>query len=59
MVDQVVLPSADKENDTDFWNQFFMESHEDKVKKLDKLTAEIDAILKDANKCKIQFVVPL
>lgn len=38
LVDEVVFPKADRENDTDFWNQFFTDCHEDKLKKLDKLT---------------------
>jgi hypothetical protein len=59
LLDQVVLPKGDRDNDTDFWSAFFHDSHEDSVKKLEKVTVEIDHILAEQNKCSFQFVVSL
>ncbi len=53
IIDKIDLPKGDKENDTDYWNQFFHDTNEDRMKKIDKLSFEVDSILKEANKCKI------
>jgi hypothetical protein len=31
-LDIVDLPKGDKDNDTDYWNQFFTDSNEDRIK---------------------------
>jgi hypothetical protein len=32
ILDIVDLPKGDKDNDTDYWNQFFTDSNEDRIK---------------------------
>ena len=44
------MPKGDKENDTDFWNQFFVDTHEESIKKIHKISGEVDSILKESNK---------
>lgn len=55
----MVIPSGDKENDTDYWSGFFLDCNEDRLKNLSKATGQIEAILKESNKCNLQFVIPL
>ena len=58
LLDKVVLPKADKDNDTDFWSTFFKDENEDKIGKLNKACASIDAILKNQGQS-VAFVVPM
>ena len=59
IIDQVVLPKGDKDNDTDFWSAFFNDQHEESIKKLNKAVGDVDSILKESSNCGIQFVVPM
>ena len=59
LIDQVVMPKGDKENDTDFWNQFFVDTHEESIKKIHKISGEVDSILKESNKNQLKFAVAL
>ena len=58
MLDKIILPKADKDNDTDFWSAFFKDENEDKIGKLNKACGSIDDILKSSNQC-AAFVVPM
>ena len=59
ILDQMVVPKGDKQNDTDFWSAFFNDQHEGSIKKLEKAAGDIENILKESNQCQIQFVVPM
>jgi hypothetical protein len=55
----VILPNGGKDNNTDLWSAFFHDSYENRVDKLEKVTAEIEHILAEQSKCNFQFVVAL
>lgn len=53
LLDKFDFPKGHKENDTEYWNHFFHDDHEDKMKKIDTLSDKIDELLKENNKCKL------
>jgi len=46
-----LLPLGDKENDTEFWGEFFASKNEEGIKKMDKLGEEVSKVLRELNKC--------
>lgn len=59
ILDIVELPKGDKDNDTDYWNQFFTDSSEDPLKHSEIVSKCVSDHLKESSKCHIKFVVAL
>lgn len=59
ILDIVELPKGDKDNDTDYWNQFFTDSNEEPLKHSELVSKCVSDHLKESSKCHIKFVVAL
>ena len=59
LIEKIVLPKGDPDNETDYWNQCFMDTGEDVVKKAKKVGAEVWGLVNDQEQNMIEFVVRL
>jgi hypothetical protein len=53
------MPIGDKENDTDFWSEFFKDANAGQLSKCKDISQAVAKELEASTKCNFKFVVAL